>query len=44
MIDVTNSMELNLLSHQRFIKKAKTINALKDAIPIAVTTFHGAGI
>jgi len=43
MIDVTNSIELNLLSHQRFMKNDSTINALIDAIPIATTIFHGAG-
>lgn len=44
MIDITNSMLLNLLSHHRFMKKATTTIAFADAIPIATTTFHGEGI
>ncbi len=35
---------LNLLSHQRFMKKAETINAFTTAMPIATTIFHGSGI
>jgi len=41
--DITNSMELNLLSHQRFIKNATTISAFTEAIPMATTIFQGAG-
>lgn len=44
MIDITNNIELNLLSHHRFMKNATTTSAFTTAIPIATTTFHGAGI
>jgi hypothetical protein len=44
IIAVTNNMELNLLSHQRFIKKDITNIALSEAIPIATITFQGLGI
>jgi hypothetical protein len=44
IIDVTNNMALNLVSHQRFIKKDITIIALSEAIPIATITFQGLGI
>lgn len=37
-------MELNLLSHHKFMKNATTIIAFSDAMPMATTTFHGDGI
>jgi len=44
MIDMISNKVLNLVSHQRFMKKAATIEALTTAIATATTTFQGGGI